>query len=78
MHIAEPLLQPHHVLAIGGEAEMTGLDDAGMHGPDRNLVQAFAFDRQKFIRTRLLRGLLFAERMPYVPEAEIEPGPHVG
>ena len=48
VHIAEPLLQPHHVLAIGGEAEMSRLDDAGMHGTDRDLVQAFALDRQEW------------------------------
>ena len=78
VHIAEPLLQPYHVLAIGGEAEMPGLDDAGMHGPDRNLVQAFAFHRQKGVRRGLLRRFLFAERMAHVPEPEIEPGPRVG
>ena len=50
VHIAEPLLQPHHRLAIGGEAEMAGLDDAGMHRADRDLVQAFAFDREECIR----------------------------
>ena len=44
--VAEPLLQPHHGLAVGGEAEMPGLDDAGMHRPDRDLVQALAFDRR--------------------------------
>ena len=77
VHVAEPLLQPHHVLAIGGEAEMPGLDDAGMHRPDRNLVQAFAFDRQERVRRGRLRGLLFAERMAHIPKAEIEPGPRV-
>ena len=79
VHVAEPLLQPHHSLAVGGEAEMARLDDAGMHRPDRNLVQALAFGRQEFVRRRLRRaGLLVAERMPHVPEAEIEPGPRIG
>ena len=49
VHIAEALLQPHHRLAIGGEAEMAGLDDAGMHRADRDLVQALAFGRQEGI-----------------------------
>ena len=39
VHIAQPLLQPHDGLAVGGEAEMAGLDDAGMHRADRDLVQ---------------------------------------
>jgi hypothetical protein len=30
------------VFAIGGETEMPRLDDAGMYGPDRDLMQAFA------------------------------------
>ena len=45
--VAEPLFQPHHRLAVGGEAEMAGLDDAGMHRPDRDLVQAVALRRQE-------------------------------
>jgi hypothetical protein len=47
--VAEPLLQPHHRLAVGREAEMAGLDDAGMDRADRNLVQPFALDRQEFV-----------------------------
>ena len=38
VHVAETLLQPNHDLAIGREAEMARLDDAGVHGPDGNLV----------------------------------------
>ena len=52
VHVAEPLLQPHHGFAVGGEAEMAGLDDAGMHRADRNLVQALAFDRQERVGRR--------------------------
>ena len=55
--IAEPLLQPHHGLAIGGEAEMAGLDDAGMHRPDRDLVQALALGRQEGDRRGLRPAL---------------------
>ena len=47
VHVAEALFEPHHGLAAGGEAEMSRLDDAGVHGTDGNLMQAFAFDRQK-------------------------------
>ena len=43
MHIAEPLLETDHGLAVGGEAEMAGLDDAGVHRPDRDLMQARTF-----------------------------------
>ncbi len=57
---------------------MAGLDDAGMHGSDRNLMQAFALDRQKFVRSGLLRRFLIAERMAHVPKAEIEPRPRIG
>ena len=78
MHIAEPLLQPHHVFAIGGEAEVAGLDDAGMHRADRNLMQAFAFRRQKGVWRGFLRGLLIPERMAHVPEPEIEPTASIG
>ncbi len=78
MHIAEPLLQPHNEFAIGGEAKVSRLDDAGVHGPDRNLVQPLAFRRQEDVRRRRLRALLLAERMVHVPETEIEPGPRIG
>ncbi len=56
VHVAEPLLQPRHDLAVGGEAEMAGLDDAGVHRPDRNLVQALALDRQEFVARRIARS----------------------
>ena len=78
VHITEPLLQPHHVLAIGGEAEMAGLDDAGMHGPDRNLMQRLAFGGEERVGRRRLRRLRLSERMRHIPEAEIEPRPRVG
>src|SRR5262249_4014365 len=38
VHVAEPLLEPHHRLAIGREAKMPRLDDAGMDRPDRDLM----------------------------------------
>ena len=76
--IAEPLFEPHHRLAVGGEAEMPGLDDAGMHRADRNLVQAFAFDRagrRSASRLRPAPALVRAKRMRDVPAAVVEPGP---
>ncbi len=45
--VAQALLQPHHGLAVGGEAEMAGLDDAGVDRADRDLVQALALGRQE-------------------------------
>ncbi len=47
VHVAEPLLEADHRLAVGGEAEMARLDDAGVHRADRDLVQAFALSRQE-------------------------------
>jgi len=38
VHPAKTLLEPHHMLAIGGEAEMTRLDDPGVDWPDRDLM----------------------------------------
>ena len=60
VRVAEPLLQPHHGLAVAGEAEMPGLDDAGMHRADRDLVQVLALDRQECIGCRL--GAVIAAR----------------
>ena len=50
VHVAEPLFQPHHGLAVAGEAEMAGLDDAGVHGTDRDLVQRRADGREECVR----------------------------
>src|SRR5689334_8152763 len=79
MHIAEPLLEPRHRLAIGGEAEMPWLDNAGVNGPDRDLMQVLALDRQEGIGLLPLPASpLGAERLGYAPEAEIEPAARVG
>ncbi len=66
------------MLAVGGEAEMPRLDDAGMHRPDRNLVQAFAFHRQEDIGRGLLRGPAIAKRMADIPKSAVEPSARVG
>ena len=57
VHIAQALLEPHHRLAVGGEQEMAGLDDAGMHRPDRDLVQALALGRQEGVGRARRRGV---------------------
>ena len=77
MHIAEPLFQPHQVLAVGGETEMPRLDNSGMHRAHRNLMQAFALRRQECIRFWLPRGCAVPQRMAHVPESEIEPSARI-
>ena len=49
MHIAKPFLEPHDRFAVGREAEVAGLDNAGMHGPDGDLMHRRAFGRKKCI-----------------------------
>ncbi len=61
-------LQVDHRLAHHAEAEMARLDDAGMHRPDRDLVDAFALDRQegigRAIAFEIIRGdRIFAQRV---------------
>ena len=41
VHISKTLFQPHDRLAIGGEAEVAWLNNAGMDRSYRNLMQAF-------------------------------------
>ena len=74
VHIAQALLEPHHGLAIGGEAKMAWLDDAGMHRPDRDLVQPLALGRQKGIGRGCAAALWrLPERVRDVPETEVQP-----
>src|SRR5580704_6463707 len=79
MDIPEALFEPHHRFAIGGEAEVSRLDDAGVDRTDRNAVQAFALHRQERV-WRLFALLLRvrAERMLHIPKTEIEPRPRIG
>ena len=79
MHVAQPLLQAHDGLAVAGEAEVAGLDDAGMHGADRDLVQRRPGGRVERVRVsgggcRLVR----AQRLAHAPAAVIEPAARVG
>ena len=78
MDVAEALFEPHDRLAIGGEAEMSRLDDAGVNRTDRNAVQAFALHRQERV-SRLFARLLRvrAQRMLHIPKTEIEPRPRI-
>ena len=71
VHIAEPSLEPHHGFARGGKAEMSRLDDAGVHRADWNLMQGFALDRQEVVRG-------FGAAMAPRPLAMVEPWPIVG
>ena len=78
MDIAEALFQPHDGFAIGGEAEMSGLDDAGMNRSDRDLVQTLSLDGQEIVGPGLAALFPAPERMGNPPEAEIEPGSSIG
>src|SRR5207244_8985245 len=74
------LLQPHQIFAVGGEPEMPGLDDAGMHRANRDLMQSLAFVCQELVG----RGggccacTGGAKRPGLIPRAVIEPWPRIG
>ena len=76
--IAEPLLQSHHMLAIRGETKMSGLDDAGMDGPDCDLVQCLAFGRQKWIGAGCARLGCLSEWRTLSPRAMVQPWSRIG
>src|SRR5262249_32624345 len=79
VHVTKALLQPNHGLAVGGETEMPGLDDAGMNWADGNLVEALAGGGQEGVRHPLRRSVTaFSERVLHIPKAEIKPRPRVG
>src|SRR5271170_1629497 len=74
VYIAEPLLEADDRLAAGGEAKMPRLDDPGMDGADRNLMQPLALGSEKTIRRGLTRGRRpGAERMTNRPTSMVEP-----
>ena len=50
MLVAQRDLQVKDVLAVALEAEMSRLDDAGMHGPDGDLVDLVALNAKESSR----------------------------
>src|SRR6185437_2462320 len=77
VRVAEPGFEPDNGLAIRVEAEMPRLDNAGVNRADRDLVQAFAFGRQKCVRLRLHVRRLRAKRMARTPLPVIQPRPRI-
>ena len=74
MRIAEPLLEPHDRLAAGMEAEVSRLDDPGVNGADRDLVQTRPLRLEEGVGVRrAVVGGAIAERMTQRPAAVIEP-----
>ncbi len=49
VHVPEALLEAQHLFADDLEAEMSRLDDAGVHRPDGDLVNAVAFDADECV-----------------------------
>ena len=68
MGVAETFLHPDDGFAIAAEAEMPRFDNAGVDGPDENLVESAPFGRQEGV------GLGLFLR----PVAVVEPGPRIG
>ena len=57
---------------------MPWLDDAGMDGADRDLMQILSFHGEEFVRVGLNRALpRLAEGFGHAPEAKVEPMPRV-
>lgn len=75
VRVAEAFLEAHHDLAVGADAEMPRLDDAGMNRSDRQLVDVLSFDRQEAVFLGW-PGVLppRGERSMHPPFAVIEPG----
>ena len=74
MNISQPLLEADDRLTAGAEPKMPRLDDAGMDGADRNLMQPLALGSEKSIGRRFGRGWRSrAERMTNRPTSMVEP-----
>ena len=56
--VTERYLQMKDVLAVALKAEVSGLDDPGMHGADSDLVHLFAFDPEEIHDTRRHRSVV--------------------
>ena len=79
VHVAEPLLEAHDGLAVGGEAEVAGLDDAGVYRPDGDLMHRRAFGRMERIAIAAgRRRCPVAVRMAQTPAPMVEPAPVIG
>ena len=78
--VAEPRFQARDGLAVRGEAEMTGLDDARVYGADGNLMQALPVHRLKRVVDRIAQRCRFcdAKRRTQSPRAVIEPWACIG
>src|SRR5437762_12535053 len=78
VHVAEALFQSNHRFAVDGETEVSWLDYAGMHRPDRYLMKTFTFSRQKLIgRRRRLRFGPTSKRVLHTPAAVVQPRPPI-
>ncbi len=56
--VAEPLLEPQHLLADDRKTKVPGLDDAGVHGADGYFVHAVArHAHERIVVGAQLRGL---------------------
>ncbi len=84
VHVAQTLLELQHLLADDREAEMAGLDDARMHGPDRDLVHTVARHAHERIVIRRRRAVARVvdrarrERLVLArPRRVPQPRPHV-
>ena len=75
MRVAKPLFQPHHHFSLNRKAEMSGFNDAGVNGANRDLVNALPFYRQEFrLRGFSRKGDGFGgERMAQIPAPVIPP-----
>ena len=78
VHISEPLLQPDDRFAARRKSKMPWLDDAGMHRPHRDLMQALTLGGQEAVgRRRRRRRNGCSQRMADAPLAMIEPLPRI-
>ena len=55
MLVAEHDLEKQHLLAVGLKAEVSRLDDAGVHRPDRDLVDLLPLDAEEGVRVPVHR-----------------------
>ena len=78
--VSEALLEPRYGLAVGGEAEMARLNNAGVHRTDGYLMQSLAVHGLKCIVGRIPKQRWFprTERRAQPPRAVIEPRSFIG